>query len=90
VRLSVVLPDFQPDQKIDGLAISPLTTMAEALGDARLARGDKEADYRAARERSLSLIGGHFGDVDLLLVTPVDVTADASTTSTCFWSRSPT
>ncbi len=65
------------------ITINPVTTMAKALGDARLARQDKEQSYREAHERALELIGEHFGQLSepVVSVHPADVTDAAGAAS---------
>ena len=70
-RLALVLYDFDFDVELT-VAVTPLSTMAEALGNARLARGDKETTYPEAHARADALLGDHIGGVDLHANVPDD------------------
>ena len=70
-RLALVLYDFDFDVELT-VAVTPLSTMAEALGNARLARGDKETTYPEAHARADALLGDHIGGVDVHANVPDD------------------
>ncbi|RMH44949.1 MAG: hypothetical protein D6689_01120, partial [Deltaproteobacteria bacterium] len=72
VTLRGVVLDFRADSDVTGVVVTPVTTLAVALGDARAAAG-KEALHEDAMRRALELVGAHFGDVDAAAVEPVDV-----------------
>jgi hypothetical protein len=67
LELRAVLTDYLPGPPgtVRTVVVSPLTTMAEALGRGRLARGDKEPTYDEAMVRAYGLLGAHFGGVNL-------------------------
>ena len=78
-RMAAVVT-IRADEKVD-VWLTPITTMAEALGDARLARGDKEETYRDAHGRALELVGAHFGDInDPVRTRPTDPTTEIAGT----------
>ena len=78
--LRAVLTGVAADSDLVGVVVSPLTTMAVALGTRRHDRGD-ESTYGAALERANQLLGDHVG-ADLALTPPIDVTDEASAGTT--------
>jgi hypothetical protein len=65
VELRSVLVDFVPGPASRDVVITPLTTLAVALGERRLGHPFKEDTYAAAVARAFEILGKHFWRLDL-------------------------
>jgi hypothetical protein len=74
--LRAVLMDYLPGPlgTVRTVTVSPLTTIATALAESRLAHPDREDDYKKAIRRAYALLGEHFGGINLI-ETPVASTS---------------
>ena len=61
------------ESTITGLQLTPITTMAEALGGARFARR-ADPSWADSQHRALELIGNHFGSIEPLFTVPMSTT----------------
>lgn len=75
-ELSLLLPNFTTGTKLDGLRVTPVSTLAVAFARYHAARGVAAADAHDAARLSLHR---HFGDVDWSTVTPADLTVAGTT-----------
>src|SRR5690606_25098997 len=64
IDLRSVLVDFVPGPEQDVVVISPLTTLATAIGERRMIHPFAEANYRAAMLRAFTMLGSHIGGIE--------------------------
>ena len=69
IELRTVLVQYFPNYRSD-VAITPLTTIATALAESRLDRGDREQTHAEAIVSGYTLLGDHFGGLDLAHTVP--------------------
>ena len=75
-ELQLLLPDFTTGLKLEGLRVTPISTLAVSLARFHVAAGQGAAD---AHREALQHLHKHFGDVDWATVTPVDLSAPGVT-----------
>ena len=82
VVLRTVLLDYIPYKgRMASAVVSPLTTLAVGLAEARLTHGKRELVHGAAMRRAHELLSEHFGGVDLTRTYPEPVTEPTFLTS---------
>ncbi|MDP1918909.1 MAG: hypothetical protein Q8L14_21850 [Myxococcales bacterium] len=69
-ELQLLLPDFTTGTKLEGLRLTPVSTLAVAFARFHVARGSTPAD---AHREALMHLHQHFGGVDWSTVTPADL-----------------
>lgn len=75
-ELQLLLPDFTTGTKLEGLRLTPVSTLAVAFSRFHVARGASAAD---ANRDALLHLHQHFGGVDWSTVTPADLTVPGVT-----------
>lgn len=75
-ELQLLLPDFTTGLKLEGLRVTPVSTLAVSLARFHVAAGQSAAD---AHREALQHLHKHFGDVDWATITPVDLSAPGVT-----------
>lgn len=69
-ELQLLLPDFTTGTKLEGLRLTPVSTLAVAFARFHVARGSTPAD---SHREALMHLHQHFGGVDWSTVTPADL-----------------
>jgi hypothetical protein len=75
IELRSVLRDFIPGPESRDVVISPLTTLAAAMGENRAARSVAPLTYAESMRQAFASLGAHFGGIDLAR-GPVPASAD--------------
>lgn len=78
-ELVAVVPAYRSGEKLSGVRLTPISTMAAAFAAHHVAAG---AELAQAVGEAYSHLNAHFGDVDWRTVTPADLTVPGATTLT--------
>ncbi len=72
-ELTLLLPEYKSGSKVEGLRLTPISTLATAATTFHVRVKGK--DVKTAALEAATHLNGHFGNLDWARVTPADVTA---------------
>lgn len=76
VELQLMLPDFKTGTKLEGVRITPVSTLAVPLARFHVSKGVAIGE---AHREALKHLHAHFGGVDWSTITPADLTVEGVT-----------